>query len=452
MQNPTEELYEWHRNHAWMPFTQMQLLGNPPIIESGQGVYLRTRDGREIIDAIGSWWVTIHGHSHPRINAAIKDQLDRLEHVIYAGMTHEPALRLGHRLSALTNHHLPRCFFSDNGSTAVEIGLKMAFQYFLNTGRPEKSEFVCLSGGYHGDTIGAMSVGARSVFHEAFAPLLFDAHQVPAPRVEFRNQTDPDLVSSAIAAPIAKLAELFETRGERICALILEPLIQGASAGFNIYPAEYLRQVRALCDRHNVLLIADEVFTGAGRTGHFFATGRAGVQPDILALSKGLSGGYLPFAVTLATEEIYESFLGTDRRRTLFHGHSMTGSPLGCAAAHASLDVFEEEAVLDRVRELERSHAEHLARLQAGPLGSHIKEVRYMGSVGVVELALEGDYTSEFGWRVHEAALSQGVLLRPLGPSVYLTPPFVIEPGELARAYEVLESSVLAVLGARVPA
>ena len=452
MPNRTDELYEWHRNHAWMPFTQMQLLGEPPIIESGRGVYLYTREGREIIDAIGSWWVNIHGHSNPRINAAIKDQLDRLEHVIYAGMTHEPALRLGHRLSALTNHHLPRCFFSDNGSTAVEIGLKMAFQYFLNSGRPEKSEFVCLSGGYHGDTIGAMSVGGRSVFHEAFAPLLFDCHQVPAPKVEFAKQEDPDSVSRAIAAPLAKLAEVFAARGDRICAIILEPLIQGASAGFNIYPAEYLRQVRLLCDQHDVLLIADEVFTGAGRTGHFFATGRAGIQPDILALSKGLSGGYMPFAVTMATEEIYQCFLGTDRRRTLFHGHSMTGSPLGCAAAHASLDLFEEQAVLDRVHKLERLHAGHLAQLQSGPLGAQIKEVRYMGSVGVVELALEGDYTSEFGWRVHEAALARGVLLRPLGPSVYLTPPFVIEPEQLSRAYEVLESCVEAVLEARAPA
>ncbi|MCB1316802.1 MAG: adenosylmethionine--8-amino-7-oxononanoate transaminase [Leptospiraceae bacterium] len=441
-----EQLLKWHRQHAWMPFTQMKLLPDPPLIRRGEGIYLITHDDRKIIDAIGSWWVSIFGHNHPQLKNAVKQQLDELEHVIYAGLSHAPAIRLAQRLSATTGHNLPRLFYSDNGSTAVEIGLKMAYQYYLNSGRPQKQEFVTLGGGYHGDTFGTMSVGARSVFHEAFAPLLFDVHTLPQPKVPFADFDRDYKIKEHIAPVLKAYRSLLESRGDSICALILEPLIQGASAGFNFYPPELLRELYDLSKQYDVLLIADEVFTGSGRTGKFYASEWAGIWPDIMALSKGLSGGTLPFAATLATEKIFQAFYSDDRKTTLFHGHSMTGSPPGCAAALAALNIFETQNILERVGRLESGHRAHQKRITAGPLGARIRESRVLGSVAVLEFNLEGDYTGEFGWRVMQAALSRGALIRPLGTAVYLTPPYIITADQLAQTYEILEESVIEVL------
>ncbi len=441
----TESILAYHRAHAWQPFTQMKLTPDPVVIDSARGVYLKTSDGDEIIDAVGSWWVNIHGHNHEYVNAAIEKQLRQLEHVMYAGFTHEPAARLSKRLSDTTGGELPRVFFSDNGSTAVEIGLKMAFQFYVNQGRPEKKNFVTLTGGYHGDPIGTMSVGARSVFHEMYEPLLFSVFHAPAPSCPFEALYDEARAQEAVRPAISALEKILEEHGKTICGLILEPLIQGAG-GMNIYPGAYLRAVRALCDAHDVMLVADEVFTGCGRTGAFYACERAGIWPDIMALSKGLSAGYLAFAATLASERVFQGFYSDDRRHTLFHGHSMTANPLGCAAAHASLDLFERENLLGKVLELEESHGNHLRAMETGALGKHIRETRCMGSVGAVEFDLDIDYTGDFGWRVWSTCIAEGVLLRPIGNVVYLTPPYVIQADELEKCYGVLEKTVLEIM------
>ena len=434
-----------HHRHAWQPFTQMKLAGDPVVIARASGSVLFTADSRRIIDAIGSWWTCIHGHNHPFINRAISEQMRSLEHVMYAGFTHEPAVRLAARLSDSTDGRLPRVFFSDNGSTAVEIGLKMAFQYFVNAGRPEKTQFAMLSRGYHGDTIGTMSVGSRSVFHRMYAPLLFKVHALPAPECPFSAFSDETAARVHLSGALSALEELFEREGPRLCALVLEPIIQGAG-GMNIYPPLYLSAARALCDRHDVFLIADEVFTGCGRTGTFYACEHAGIWPDIMALSKGLPAGYLPFAATLASEKVYAGFYSDDRTHTLFHGHSMTANPLGCAAANASLDLFVREDRLRQVRRLELRHTNHQAALMSGRLRTRIREGRVLGSVSAVELDAPAEYTGELGWRIWRECIDRGVLLRPIGNVVYLTPPYVIAGDELARAYEVLEEVLLAVL------
>ena len=439
------ELLAAHHRNAWQPFTQMKLAGDPVVVVRASGSTLFTADNRRIIDAIGSWWTCIHGHNHPYINRAISQQLRSLEHVMYAGFTHEPAVRLAARLSDSTGGHLPRVFYSDNGSTAVEIGLKMAFQYFVNQGRPEKSEFAMLSRGYHGDTIGTMSVGSRSSFHSMYSPLLFDAHALEAPVCPFSALHDEDRARVHLSGALSALEELFERRGSRLCALVLEPIIQGAG-GMNIYPPLYLSEARRLCNSHDVFLVADEVFTGCGRTGTFYACEHAGIWPDIMALSKGLPAGYLPFAATLASEKVYQGFYSDDRMQTLFHGHSMTANPLGCAAANASLDLFVREERLRQVRKLEERHSNHHAALAAGRLRTRIREARVLGSVAALELDGPAEYTGERGWRIWKECIERGVLLRPIGNVVYLTPPYVIGGDELARTYEVLEEVLLAEL------
>ncbi len=440
-----EEILAHHHRNAWQPFTQMKLAGDPTIVRRAREALLYTRDDRPIIDAIGSWWTCIHGHNHPYINQAISEQMQAFEHVMYAGFTHEPAVRLAARLARSTDGRLPRVFYSDNGSTAVEIALKMAFQYFVNQGRSEKREFAMLARGYHGDTIGTMSVGSRSVFHRMYEPLLFSVHTLPAPECPFTDLHDPQASEKRIAPALAALEELFSENGDRLCALILEPLVQGAG-GMNIYPPAYLKAARRLCDQHEVFLIADEVFTGCGRTGTFYACERAEIWPDIMALSKGLPGGYLPFAATLASEKVYQGFYSDDRTHTLFHGHSMTANPLGCAAANASLDLFVREERLKQVERLEQRHLNHQEALLAGRARGRFRELRALGSISAIELDTPSDYTAETGWRIARASLERGVLLRPIGNVVYMTPPYVIHGDELARVYEVLEEALLEVL------
>ncbi|MCR9141587.1 MAG: adenosylmethionine--8-amino-7-oxononanoate transaminase [bacterium] len=437
-----DELLEYHRRHAWQPFTQMKLAPDPLFIERGKGSLLYTTDGRSLIDAIGSWWVNVHGHSNPYINQAIAEQMERVEHVIYAGLSHEPATVLAKRLSASTGDRLPRAFYSDNGSTAVEIGLKMAFQYYANAGATERREFVALGDGYHGDTIGTMSVGARSVFHEMYSPLLFPCHLLPAPRAPFEVFGDDDRALEHLAPVLESLEKLLQERGDKICGLILEPIVQGASAGFNMYPPVLLKRVRELCDAHGVFWISDEVFTGCGRTGKFYASEYADVWPDIVCISKALAGGYLPFAATLATEKVYAGFYSDERRHTLFHGHSMTANPLGCAAALASLDLIEadQKQGFAGVLKIEAAHRAHLKQLLDSPIGKQIRETRCLGSIAAVELDLPANYTADFGWRLMSAAIERGALLRPLGNVVYLTPAYTIQPAELDRAYQVLQA------------
>ncbi len=390
---------------VWHPYTQMKTAPPPLEIVRGQGVYLYTDDGKKILDGISSWWVNIHGHAHPRLNQALIDQAKKIEHVIFAGATHEPAVELAERLVGILPAGLTRVFYSDNGSTAVEVALKLALQYWQNQGRPDRTRFVALRHAYHGDTAATMSVSDESVFTAPFASLLF-----PVDRLE-PAQIDRHLQSYA----------------DRIAAVIVEPMLQGAG-GMIMWPAAELAQVRAACYRHGILLIADEVLTGFCRTGRMFACEHAAVTPDIICLSKALTAGYMPMAATAVTNAVYEAFLSDDRTKTFFHGHSFTANPLACAVALASLDLIEEGNMLARVQRLETQLRDGLAPLARLP---HVADVRVLGGIGVVELKSEGGYLAEVGPRLYQAFLDRGVLLRPLGNVLYFMPPYVISDAEV---------------------
>jgi adenosylmethionine-8-amino-7-oxononanoate aminotransferase len=384
----------------------------PPLpVVRAEGVYLYTDDGRKILDGISSWWVNIHGHSHPSLNAALAAQAAQFQHVMFAGCTHPPAVELAERLVPMLPAGLTRVFYSDNGSTAVEVALKMAWQYWRNRGEPERQLFVALHHAYHGDTVGAMSVSAPSVFTGSFAPLLF-----PVERVGSEGSLE---------------ARLRASRGT-VAAVIVEPMIQGAG-GMIMWPAAFLTAVRRLCDHYDTLLIADEVFTGFGRTGRMFACEHAGITPDIICLSKALTAGYLPLGATVATERIYEAFLSDDREKTFFHGHSFTANPLACAVAIASLDLFASQDVLGRVRRIERQLQDGLVVLRDQP---RVADVRVLGGVGAVELVPDaatrsGGYLDALGPKLAAAFLERGLLLRPLGNVVYFMPPYVITDAEV---------------------
>jgi adenosylmethionine---8-amino-7-oxononanoate aminotransferase len=404
-------LIDRDRKHLWHPYTQMLGAPDPLPITRGEGVYLFTEDGRKILDGISSWWVNIHGHSHPKLNAALAAQARELEHVMFAGCTHRPAVELAERLVEVIPPGLTRIFYSDNGSTAVEAAIKMAVQYWRNRGEPRRTTLVTLRHAYHGDTVGAMSASEDSVFTRAFAPLLF-----PVTRVDGLE----DLA--------AGLAEHSGT----IAAVLIEPMLQ-AAGGMIVWPAEFVAGVRQLCDRHGVLMIADEVLTGFGRTGRMFACEHAEVSPDILCLSKALTAGYLPLGVTAATEAVYDAFLSEDRAKTFFHGHSYTANPLACAVAIASLDLFRETDVMARVGRLERQIREGLEPLRNLP---NVGDVRGIGGVGMVELAGDGGYLDAIGPRLSAAFLERGLLLRPLGNIVYFMPPYAITDEEAAWALD----------------
>lgn len=434
-----EEIQDAHDAHAWQPFTQMKLEGRPVVIERAEGLYLIAADGRRIVDGVGSWWVSVHGHNHPHIIKAVQAQLEQLDQVMYAGFTHPQAALLSKRLAATTQGNLPRVFFSDNGACAVEIALKICFQSFFNRGQTQRKRFVTLERGYHGDTIGTMAAGARSIFHEPYAPLLFDVLKADSPSVPFAHQKDAAAVERHLQKAVESLETIFSAHGHEICALILEPLIQGAG-GMNIYPPAYLREARRITKAHNAYLIADEVFTGFGRTGTFYACEAAGIWPDVMALSKGLSAGVIPLGATLASEELYRSFYSDDRMMTFFHGHSMTANPAGCAAANASLDLLDNSA-LKRVREIEEWHLEGLAGLTA-KTGEKTAEVRALGSVAAMELTLASGITGDFSPRFRKYCIERGLLVRPLGNVVYLCPPYSVTRDELGTMYEILANAV----------
>ncbi len=391
----------------WHPYTQMLTAPAPLEIARAEGVWLYTEDGRRIMDGVSSWWVNVHGHSHPKLNEALAAQARVLEHVIFAGCTHRPAVELAERLLAVLPKGLARVFYSDNGSTAVEAALKMAMQYWKNRGRT-RGRFISLVNSYHGDTVGAMSASARSVFTAAFDSMMFHMDQ------------------------FSDLAELDRMLGEDVAAVLIEPMLQGAG-GMVMWPAEFVHGVRELCDRHGTLLIADEVLTGFGRTGKMFACEHAGISPDIICLSKGLTAGYMPLGVTATTQAIYDAFLSDDRSKTFFHGHSYTANPLACAVAIASLKLFEETPVLGNVARIERQMRAGLAPLNG----------RVLGGVGAVELSGAG-YLDDVGPRLAAEFLKRGLLLRPLGNIVYFMPPYVISESEtewaLTQIREVINS------------
>lgn len=399
----------------WHPFTQHGLEEPIPRVASARGAILTTDDGREIIDGISSWWVTTHGHCHPRIMAAIAAQSAELDQIIFAGWSHEPAEQVARGLTDIMPAALTRVFFSDSGSTSVEVALKMALGYWLGRGEP-RHRIVVMQHSYHGDTIGAMSVGARGAFNRAYAPLLFDVTTIPFPEAG-REQATLDALEAACADS---------------AALIVEPLILGAG-GMKIYPAWVLAEMRAVCARHGTLFIADEVMTGWGRTGTLLACEQAGIVPDILCLSKGLTGGAVPLAVTMATEEIFAAHYSTDRSRMFFHSSSYTANPIACAAAAANLAIWRDEPVLARIEQLSGRQRQHLTALAKVP-GIH--NPRMLGTILAIEVGdADGTYLSELGPSLLRFFQERDLLLRPLGNTLYVMPPYCMPEGDLARLH-----------------
>ena len=416
----------WHP-HLWHPFTQVATAAPPLRAVAGQGAELELDDGRRLIDAISSWWVTLHGHAEPSIAAAVATQASRLEQVIFANFSHPSAERLAERLSAASG--LERLFFSDNGSTAVEVALKISWQWWINRGEA-RHQLIAFDGAYHGDTFGAMAVGERSMFSAPFEPLLFAVARAPGPATWWGDGE----VEQREQAALARLEHLLETP---TAAVILEPLVQGAGGMAMVRP-EFLQRVEALVRQAGALLILDEVLMGFGRSGALFAGQRAGISPDLVALSKGLTGGFLPMGVTLAREEIFRGFLGSDPNLTLFHGHSFTANPLGCAAALASLDLLESRP--ERHQTMEGRHRPLLEALSASP---RIRRPRLLGSIAAFDLAQGPDgYLNPAGEQLQRLVLEQGVFLRPLGNVVYLLPPLCISDDQLERCYAALADAL----------
>ena len=406
---------------VWHAFTQHGLGEPVPLIARAEGAWLYGADGGRWLDAISSWWVTTHGHCHPRIMAAIRAQTEQLDQLIFAGWTHQPAEDLARGLRAIMPEALTRVFFSDSGSTAVEVALKMALGHWANLGTP-RHRIVVMEHSYHGDTIGAMSVGARGVFNQAYAPLLFDVVRIPFPAAGAEQATIDALEAACREGPPP-------------AALIVEPLLLGAG-GMMSYGAATLTELAAVCARHDVLFIADEVMTGWGRTGTLLACEQAGVVPDILCLSKGLTGGAVPLAVTMAAERIFESHYSTDRTKTFFHSSSYTANPIACAAANANLAIWREEPVLERIADLGTMQAERLADISLHP---KVEAPRRIGTIAAFDIAApEGGYLAAMGPKLTAFFRDRGLLLRPLGNTVYVMPPYCVTGDELDIVYSAI--------------
>ena len=417
---------------VWHPCTQMRHHAEQaspahlPLvpIARGTGPWLYDFDGKRYLDGISSWWTNLFGHAEPRINAALREQLETLEHVMLAGFTHRPVVELSERLSDLTGGALGHAFYASDGASATEIALKMSFHYWRNVGRPEKAEFLCLAGSYHGETVGALAVTDVAIFKDAYAPLVrHAAHVLPSPdfRLAEAGETPADVARRAAAG----LADWLEKNGERTAALIVEPLVQGA-AGMAMYDPEYLRLARQLCDRHEVHLICDEIAVGCGRTGTFFAHEQADIRPDLMCLSKGISGGYLPLSVVLCSDTIYSAFLDDSVARAFLHSHSYTGNPLACRAALATLDIFATDDTLTVNRRKAQKITAALAPLAAHPQVAHLRQ---RGMIAAFDVSTADPH---FSRRFYRAALDAGALLRPIGNTVYLMPPYVVSDDEIA--------------------
>jgi adenosylmethionine---8-amino-7-oxononanoate aminotransferase len=416
------DLLQTDRNNIWHPFTPLQSDEMPVLIESASGVMLQTPEGRKIIDAVSSWWVNLHGHSNPDIARAIADQSKKLEHVIFAGFTHEPAIELSRNLLSILPDNQSRIFFSDDGSTAVEVALKMAMQFWHLKGQ-EKKTIIALEGAYHGDTFGAMSAGARGIFTEPFATRLFSVTHIPFPD----GSNDEDVLSA------------FENiaSGDDAGIFIYEPLVQGA-AGMRIFSAQLLEKLLDLAARREMICIADEVLTGFGRTGKLFASDYLVNKPDIIALSKGVTGGALPLGVTSCSRKISDAFVSSDLTKTFFHGHSYTANPIACAAANASFKLLTSKQCQNNIKRISARHTGFLARV-----GSHrgIEKTSALGTILSIELksSAESSYTNPVRKKIYEFFLQRNILLRPLGNVIYVLPPYVMSDGELDAVYQAIE-------------
>ena len=437
------------RKVLWHPFTQQKLWMTEdfPVIVSGKGAALVDADGRSYLDGVSSLWCNVHGHARREINAAMKKQLDRVAHATFLGLTNPPAIELGETLVRLAPSGLSRVFYSDNGSTAVEVALKMAFQYWHQNGRPGRTRFVSLDAGYHGDTVGAMSVGGVDLFHGVYKPLLFRALRGPA-TYAYRCPKAKSLADCGKHC-LEEIEAILKTHADEVAALVVEPLIQGAG-GMITQPPGFVKALRVLCDRYDIFLIADEVMTGFGRTGRMFACELEGVTPDFMAVSKGLTGGYLPLAATLTTERVYDGFLGDFKdRRTFFHGHTYTGNPLACAGALAAIGIFERENLLEKTRK-----KIHLMGnlLQDFYVIDQVGDIRTCGLIAGIELVRDPEtkepYPSELrmGHRVTLEARKRGAIVRPLGDTLVLMPPLAISDKDLERLVAVVVEATRAAI------
>ncbi len=430
---------------VWHPCTQMKDHESLPLvpIRRGEGVWLEDFDGKRYIDAISSWWVNLFGHANPRINAAVKEQLDTLEHVILAGFSHEPVVELSERLVQIAPEGLNHCFYADNGSAAVEVALKMSFHYWRNTGQRNKTKFITLSNSYHGETLGTLAIGDVALYKKTYEPLLMQAITVPAP--DCYDREPGESCAEVARRMFVHMERALERHAHETAAVIVEPLVQCAGT-MRMYDPEYLRLLREACDRHGVHLIADEIAVGFGRTGTMFACEQAGISPDFMTVSKGLTAGYLPMAVVLTHEEVYQAFYDEYENLTAFlHSHSYTGNPLACSTALATLDIFEEDDVLSRNRELAEEMRRATEHLNDHP---NVADVRQTGMVLAVEMVKDKATREPFDWkerrglRVYQHALSRGALLRPLGNVSYMMPPYIITPEQIRFLAEVMAEGI----------
>jgi len=421
------DLLSRDQRHVWHPFTQHGTEGDSIVVTGARGASLFDANGNEILDLVSSWWTCTHGHSHSKLNAALAEQAARFEHVMFAGFTHQPAVDLATALAELLPGDLNRVFFSDDGSTSVEVALKIAYQYWINVGESRRQILVGFDGGYHGDTLGAMSLGRGSQMFSPFRDLMCKVVVLPCPATFEGDDAADEREAGAISAFEALLAD----RGQSVAGLIIEPLLQGAG-GMRLYRPSFLKRLLETARAMGVLVIFDEVATGFGRTGTMFAMERASVVPDLVCLSKGLTSGYMPLAVTVAREAVFEAFLGNSFDRALPHGHSFTANPLACAVALASLVLFEEEKTLQRIARINKRHETMLAELAARP---DVTRPRLIGSILAFEVKSAGGYQSAESRALRDWYLAHGLNIRPLGPTIYLMPPYCITDEELSRAY-----------------
>ena len=441
----TEQLRLWDKRHVWHPFTQMQEWERDEqiIIVKGEGCWLIDTDGRRYLDGVASMWTNVHGHCRRELNDALKEQVDRLEHSTLLGLASEQSIILAARLAEITPPGLDRFFYSDNGSTAMEVAVKMAYQYQVHTRKPERSRFITFKHAYHGDTLGAVSVGGIGIYHTTFKPLLFETVQAPAPycyRCELGCSKD-----SCSMKCVDALEELMERNAGLVAGLVIEPLVQGAG-GMIVQPAGFLRRVRELCDRYDILMIADEVATGFGRTGTMFACQHEGVVPDIMAISKGIAAGYLPLAATVTVDKVYSAFLGSySELKTFFHGHTFTGNPLACAVALKSLQLFQQDNLLAELQPKIARLKQLLDDFKSLP---HVGDVRQCGLAAGIELVENKETGTPYPWedkigiRVCLEARKRGVFTRPLGNTIVVFPPLVISNSELDMLLNVLQESI----------
>jgi adenosylmethionine-8-amino-7-oxononanoate aminotransferase len=449
--NNAESLIQKDLKYIWHPFTQMKDYenGEPPIIiERGKGIYLWDINGNKYMDGISSWWVNTLGHSHPRLNEALRLQSEKIEHVLLAGFSHQPAIELAEKLIHLIPQELTKVFYSDNGSTAVEVALKMAYQYWLQSGFPEKSKFIALKNSYHGDTLGAVSVGGVDVYHKIYKPLLFDVFQADSPYC-YRCPADKNKNSCSLEC-LNSVEKILEEHAQNIAGIIIEPLVQ-AAGGMIIYPAEYLTKLKQLCDKYNILLIDDEVAMGFGRTGKMFAFEHAGIVPDIVCLAKGITAGYLPLAVTITSEKIYQAFYDDyEKLKTFFHGHSFTGNPLAAAVAVENIKILEEENIIKSIQPKVAKLKSCLNKFWALEC---VGDVRHLGMIGAVEIVKDRQtkepysFEERIGQKIYQEALKRGAILRPLGSVMYFMLPHIITEDEIEILTDIAYESIKAALG-----